>query len=100
MIHAVFERFVREGNDVYTTVDLTFTQAALGATVVGLFIGLRFVVAFSGGILMAFGARLAGGCTSGHGVCGIARFSVRSMIATVVFMAAGILTVFVIRHVL
>ena len=50
------------------------------------------------GILVGFGTRMGSGCTSGHGVCGIARFSRRSMVATVVFMAAGIATVYVMRH--
>ena len=45
------------------------------------------------GLLVGVGTRLGGGCTSGHGVCGIARFSPRSMVATPVFIAAGVLTV-------
>lgn len=53
-----------------------------------------------GGVLVGFGTRLGGGCTSGHGVCGLARFSPRSMVATATFMAAGIVTVFLLRHVL
>ncbi|MGZ5092304.1 MAG: YeeE/YedE family protein [Burkholderiales bacterium] len=52
------------------------------------------------GLLVGFGTRMGSGCTSGHGVCGIARFSKRSTVATVVFMAAGIATVFVTRHLL
>ncbi len=51
------------------------------------------------GLLVGFGTRLASGCTSGHGICGIARLSPRSMIATALFMAAGFATVFVVRHV-
>jgi uncharacterized membrane protein YedE/YeeE len=51
-----------------------------------------------GGLLVGFGTRLGGGCTSGHGVCGIARLSARSLGATAVFMAAGIATVFILRH--
>ncbi len=54
----------------------------------------------AGGLLVGFGTRLGAGCTSGHGVCGVARLSPRSIAATVTFMAAGFLTVFVIRHVL
>jgi uncharacterized membrane protein YedE/YeeE len=50
------------------------------------------------GLLVGFGTRLGGGCTSGHGVCGIARLSPRSMVATALFMAAGMATVFVLRH--
>lgn len=52
------------------------------------------------GLLVGFGTRMGSGCTSGHGVCGIARLSRRSILATVVFMAAGVVTVFVVRHVL
>jgi len=51
-----------------------------------------------GGLLVGFGTRLGGGCTSGHGVCGMARLSPRSLAATLVFMAAGFATVFVARH--
>jgi len=52
------------------------------------------------GLLVGFATRLGSGCTSGHGVCGIARLSPRSLVATLVFMAAGFLTVFFTRHVL
>lgn len=51
-----------------------------------------------GGLLVGIGVSYGGGCTSGHGVCGNARFSGRSMVATVCFMAAAFATVFVIRH--
>jgi uncharacterized membrane protein YedE/YeeE len=51
------------------------------------------------GVLVGFGTRLGGGCTSGHGVCGLSRFSGRSLIATLTFMAMGVLTVVVIAHV-
>jgi len=50
------------------------------------------------GFLVGIGTRYAGGCTSGHGVCGLSRGSVRSLVATVTFMTAGIVTVFVVRH--
>lgn len=53
-----------------------------------------------GGFLVGFGTRMGNGCTSGHAVCGIARFSVRSIAATISFMVSGFLTVYVIRHVL
>ena len=52
------------------------------------------------GLLVGFGTRLGGGCTSGHGVCGVARLSPRSLLATAVFMVFGIATVFVLRHLL
>ena len=48
-----------------------------------------------GGILVGFGTRLSRGCTSGHGISGISRFSLRSIIATITFMIAGILTVLI-----
>ena len=51
------------------------------------------------GLVVGIGTSLGGGCTSGHGVCGIARLSPRSIAATLVFMLAGMGTVFVVRHV-
>jgi uncharacterized membrane protein YedE/YeeE len=50
------------------------------------------------GLLVGYGTRLGSGCTSGHGICGLARFSKRSLAATLLFMASAIVTVFVIRH--
>ena len=50
------------------------------------------------GLLVGIGTRYGGGCTSGHGVCGISRLSPRSLAATAMFMAAGFVTVFVVRH--
>ncbi|RAO76567.1 YeeE/YedE family protein [Dyella jiangningensis] len=52
------------------------------------------------GLLVGFGTRLGGGCTSGHGVCGIARLSPRSLLATAVFVATSMATAFVMRHML
>jgi uncharacterized membrane protein YedE/YeeE len=52
------------------------------------------------GLLVGFGTRLGSGCTSGHGVCGIARLSKRSIVATAVFFVVAMLTVFLTRHVL
>jgi uncharacterized protein len=51
------------------------------------------------GLLVGFGTRLANGCTSGHGVCGVARLSPRSLAATATFVAIGAATVFVVRHI-
>jgi uncharacterized protein len=50
------------------------------------------------GVLVGFGARYGGGCTSGHGVCGIARLSARSTAATAIFMASAIIVVAIMRH--
>ena len=55
---------------------------------------------FLAGLAVGFGARLGGGCTSGHGVCGIGRRSPRSIFATLTFMASGAATVFVVRNLL
>lgn len=51
------------------------------------------------GLLVGWGTRHASGCTSGHGVCGLARLSPRSLAATLTFMASGMATVFLVRHV-
>jgi uncharacterized membrane protein YedE/YeeE len=50
------------------------------------------------GLLVGYGSRLGNGCTSGHGVCGLARLSPRSLLATAVFIATGAVTVFVVNH--
>ena len=50
------------------------------------------------GLLVGIGTRYAAGCTSGHGVCGLSRLSLRSLVATLTFMGAGFATVFVLRH--
>jgi len=53
----------------------------------------------AGGLLVGFGTRLGGGCTSGHGIWGTARLSKRSLVATAAFMASGMIVVFLLRHV-
>jgi uncharacterized membrane protein YedE/YeeE len=87
------------------------------AFVAGLFLGPWLVLAFTGplpaivlnapllaigvgGLLVGFGSRLGSGCTSGHGVCGLARLSPRSLAATLAFTASGMAVVFVVRHLL
>jgi uncharacterized protein len=52
------------------------------------------------GLLVGIGTRYGAGCTSGHGVCGLSRLSLRSLVATLAFMGAGFATVFVLRHLL
>lgn len=52
------------------------------------------------GLLVGFGTRLGSGCTSGHGICGISRLSKRSIVATLTFMLASVVTVYMIRHVI
>lgn len=66
--------------------EIEFASGALGLIAAGLLVGI--------------GTRYGSGCTSGHGVCGIARLSPRSLVATLCFMAAGFVTVFVLRHLL
>jgi hypothetical protein len=58
------------------------------------------VLLLSAGLLVGFGTRLGSGCTSGHGVCGLGRLSLRSLVAVSVFMACAIATTFVARHVI
>ncbi len=72
-----------------------FFPSALGPPVVA-----GFAAPVVAGLLVGFGTRLGNGCTSGHGVCGLARGSVRSLAATMTFMVTAALTVFVVRHVL
>jgi uncharacterized protein len=63
-------------------------------------IDASFALLVLAGLLVGIGTRYGGGCTSGHGVCGVSRLSPRSLVATLAFMAAGFATVFVARHVL
>ena len=56
--------------------------------------------AAAAGLLVGFGTRMGGGCTSGHGVCGLGRLSARSLVAVIVFMASGMVAAYVVRHVL
>jgi uncharacterized membrane protein YedE/YeeE len=62
-------------------------------------INAGYPVLIGAGLLVGIGTRYAGGCTSGHGVCGLSRLSSRSLVATLSFMAAGFVTVFVVRQV-
>ncbi|WIM13601.1 YeeE/YedE family protein [Enhydrobacter sp.] len=77
---------------------LLFALAGLSPAVPDMPASWLLIVA--AGLLVGFGTRLGSGCTSGHGVCGIARFSPRSLVATAIFMAVAVATVAVVRHVL
>jgi uncharacterized membrane protein YedE/YeeE len=57
-------------------------------------------VALAAGVIVGVGTQVGNGCTSGHGVCGIGRFSIRSLIATCTFMATGFVTIYIVRHVI
>ena len=60
----------------------------------------NWVIIVAAGLLVGFGSRLGGGCTSGHGICGIGRLSTRSIAATIVFMTTAVITVAITHHVL
>jgi uncharacterized membrane protein YedE/YeeE len=76
-----------------------------GDSTEGFFKGVQHIEAvvsapllIAGGLLVGIGTTIGTGCTSGHGICGLARRSPRSLVATLTFMASGIVTVFVVRH--
>jgi uncharacterized membrane protein YedE/YeeE len=58
----------------------------------------NWVVLVVAGLLVGFGSRLGSGCTSGHGICGLSRLSLRSLVATLVFMSTAAITVYIARH--
>jgi uncharacterized membrane protein YedE/YeeE len=68
------------GGSVYLQIDTPLTVLAIA------------------GLLVGYGTRLGGGCTSGHGICGIARLSQRSIVATLIFMTTAGITVYLVRH--
>ena len=74
--------------------------AAAGGRLPPLAVTSSIPLLLAGGFLVGFGTRLGSGCTSGHGVCGMARLSPRSIAATLIFMAAAAVTVFIMRHVI
>jgi hypothetical protein len=93
------------GQDLYWRI--AFVGGLVIAPVLGALIGAplqipelpgNWTVIIVAGLLVGFGTRLAGGCTSGHGICGMARLSRRSMTATAIFMATAIVTVALSRH--
>ncbi|KIG11177.1 protein of unknown function DUF4341 [Burkholderia sp. MR1] len=85
---------------------VAFLAGLLGAPVVASVLGMSahldieagWTTILAAGFLVGIGTRYASGCTSGHGVCGLSRGSVRSLVATATFMLAGLVTVFVQRH--
>lgn len=60
----------------------------------------NLVIVALAGLLVGFGSRMANGCTSGHGVCGISRFSTRGIVATLAYLGAGAAAMFIARHVM
>lgn len=87
---------------------VAFVAGLIGAPILAASAGAPIVQTVSGnlpvmtaaGLLVGFGATWGSGCTSGHGVCGLSRLSPRSLVATLTFMATGIATVGLVRHVL
>ncbi len=107
-ISGIYGSLLRRG-----TSDRAFRFAFMaGLLAMGALVRLTFPAAFAtawsaslpvtlvAGLLVGFGTQLGNGCTSGHGVCGLSRMSVRSLVATLTFMGAGFATVFVVRHLL
>lgn len=85
---------------------VAFLAGLIGAPVLWMLVGelppieinAGYPALIAAGLLVGIGTRYASGCTSGHGVCGLSRLSLRSLAATLSFMAMGFVTVFVIRH--
>ena len=73
---------------------------SLSSTPIEISVSPSIALMTTAGLLVGFGAALGNGCTSGHGVCGVARLSRRSIAATLTFMATAITMVFVVRHVM
>ena len=71
----------------------------VGGDLSGIRTGYPLPLLIIGGLLVGFGTRLGSGCTSGHGICGLARHSRRSIVATLIFMVFGGVSVYLIRHV-
>ena len=92
---------IAEGDMAMTSAWGFLAGLPLGAALIGLITGWRpaefaaWPVLVVAGLLVGFGTRMGSGCTSGHGVCGVSRFSQRSIVATLAFIAAGIVTVFI-----
>ena len=109
-LSTIFRTLITGGSQGVVSWQALFLLGLLGGTVLTWFLGgfdtasLAFpgnpVTTIIGGFLVGAGTALGSGCTSGHGICGISRLSLRSITATCVFMGAAVITVFVIRHVM
>lgn len=106
-ISGIVSRLIVPGSDSKPLQALAFVIGLIGAPLVwtnvlgngvAQTVTANLPLAVVAGLLVGFGAVLGGGCTSGHGVCGLSRFSVRSLVATIVFMATAVLVVFAARH--
>lgn len=108
-ISGILGRLVRPNGDGGTPWRLAFAvgllagpllHQAIAGEAVAISLDAPLAVLIVAGLLVGVGTRLGGGCTSGHGVCGISRVSTRSIAATAIFMVAAAVTVFVTTHVL
>ena len=70
-----------------------FTKASVSFEIIN-----SYILVLIAGFLVGLGTRMSGGCTSGHGICGISRFSIRSITATIAFILTGIITVFILQQ--
>lgn len=77
-----------------------FVYSAISGSSVAFDVTSNIPLLLGAGFLVGLGAVMGGGCTSGHGVCGTARISARSLVATPVFLVTAMITVFVVRHVI
>lgn len=103
ILGGLFERGATERGERLAFIGGLIVGPALFALVLqrpAITIDASAITLFAAGLLVGYGTRLGSGCTSGHGVCGVARLSPRSLIATAVFMAAGMAAVYVVRHLL
>lgn len=108
-ISGILEQVLRPGHSAFAqslafVIGLPLGGLLIAAVAPGLVpqvkLGGGTALILAAGLLVGLGARIGGGCTSGHGVCGLPRFSIRSIVATATFMVVAAATVFVVRHVL
>ena len=103
-ISGILDQATRRGSHLWQWSFLAgLLIAGLGARVLGVPLGARFleqgsVQLIAAGFLVGLGTRIGSGCTSGHGVCGIANLSIRSLVATLTFMLAAGVVVFLSHH--
>jgi uncharacterized protein len=82
----------------YWTAHRTFLAALFFGILPVIEVDANWLTVIIAGLLVGFGVQYGSGCTSGHGICGLSRLSPRSLVATLSFMTAGFLVVFIIRH--
>ena len=102
-VSGILNGAVRRGQPYWQIAFLLGLAAGAAPFVIGdgsLHVGRPIGTAIIAGLLVGFGTSMGGGCTSGHGVCGLGRLSARSLAATITFLIAGVATVYLVRHVL